>query len=279
MVITLHDLIKSEWGGRGATTKGFLEYLVKRFGYSLVVRLAVSRAAAVFVPSRFVKDKVASKFGIGEDKIHVTYEAGTLLGKGRTASEREVEDVLGRLKVSKPYLLYVGNVYPYKNVGRLLEAVKILNEEMGQKVQLVLVGARDIFRKRLEREILKKDVLKYVTLTGYISDPDLIDLYRQAESYVQPSLSEGFGLTSVEAMSLGTPVVEANASCLPEVAGDAALFFDPLDSHDIARKIAKVLEDGKLRRALSEKGLKRVRRFSWRKMAQETLKVYESISS
>lgn len=278
-IITIHDLIKNEWRGAEATTKGPLEYQIKRLGYSVVIRCAVHQARAIITPSNYVKDRVVGLFKVNPRKIVVTYEAGTLLGKERTGEERKVEDVLGRFKITKPYFLYVGNVYPYKNVGRLLKAIKILNEEMEKSAQLVLVGARDVFRERLEREIVRKDVLKYVTLTGYVSDPDLIDLYREAEAYVQPSLSEGFGLTSVEAMSLGTPVVEAKASCLPEVAGDAALFFDPYDSSDVAEKLAEILGNKRLKSRLSRKGLAQAKKFSWRQMAQQTLKVYETSTS
>lgn len=283
-VVTIHDLIKNEWRGSETTTKGPLECIIKRLGYSIVIRLAICRAKAVTTPSNYVKDRVVELFQVNPEKIMVTYEAGTLLGKERTVAERKVEDVVQKFKITKPYFLYVGNVYLYKNVGRLLEAIKILNEDpsislkVKKPVQLVLVGARDVFRERLEREILKKDVLKYVTLTGYVSDPDLIDLYREAEAYVQPSLSEGFGLTSVEAMSLGTPVVEARASCLPEVAGDAALFFDPYDPKNIAAQLARVLRNKRLKSQLSKKGRARAQGFSWEMMARQTLRVYEEVS-
>ncbi|GMR19256.1 MAG: glycosyltransferase family 1 protein [Patescibacteria group bacterium] len=276
-VITVHDLIKHEYGGGAATTRSYPVHLLKQIGYRLVISRAVKSADAVITPSNFVRDKVAQTFGVSLEKIHVTYEAGTLLGKERTGEEKQVEKVLGKYKISQPYFLYVGNVYPYKNVGRLLDAIKILNEDLGKTAQLVLVGARDVFRQRLEREIVEKGVLKYAVLTGYVTDADLVDLYKGAEAYVQPSLSEGFGLTSVEAMGLGTPVVEADASCLPEIAGDAALYFDPYDPGDIAEKLAKVLDNEKLREKLSQKGLKRAREFSWEKMARETLRVYRAI--
>ena len=316
-VITIHDLIKNEWGGTEATTRGPLEYRVKRLGYNFVIRCAVRRARAIITPSNYVKERVVELFHVASKKVVVTYEAGMLGGKERTAGERKIKDVLGKFRITKPYFLYVGNVYPYKNVGRLLEAIKILNEDpsislrvnpsislrinpstrstltqgrteqsrsatslrVKKPVQLVLVGARDVFRERLKREIVEKDALKYVVLTGYISDPDLVDLYQGAEAYVQPSLSEGFGLTSVEAMSLGTPVVEANASCLPEVAGDAALFFDPYDPKDIAEKLDKVLGNRALRQRLAKRGLARAKKFSWRWMVQQTLKVYEEAVS
>lgn len=278
IVVTVHDLIKHERGGEAATTHSYPIYLLKQVGYRFVISKAIRSAGAVITPSNFVKEKVVKTFRVDPKKIYVTYESGTLSGKERTREEKKVEQVLGKHKISKPYFLYVGNVYPYKNVGRLLDAIKILNEEMGKVAQLVLVGARDVFRERLERKIVQKGVLKYVILTGYVTDADLVDLYREAEAYVQPSLSEGFGLTSVEAMSLGTPVVQSDVSCLPEVAGDAALYFDPYSPKDMAEKLEKVLGNETLRQRLAKKGLARAKQFSWEKMAKQTLKVYGKVA-
>lgn len=285
-VITIHDLIKHDWGSRSATTRAYPIFLVKHLGYRFVTSVAIRRADAIVTPSNYVKKKVAETFRVDPKKITVTYEAGTLTGKERTREEKKVENVLGKLKISKPYFLYVGNVYPYKNVGRLLDAIKILSEEMdpstllrtGEAAQLVLVGARDVFRDRLEREIVQKGVLKYVVLTGYVADADLIDLYREAEAYVHPSLEEGFGLGPVEAMSLGTPVVQADISCLPEVGGDAALYFDPYDPRDIAEKLKTILSNKALRQKLARKGVAQAKKYSWEKMARETLQVYKRVA-
>lgn len=275
-VVTIHDLTKHNWGGSPATTtKPLPIYWFKFAGYKFVTELAVRRSSKVIVPSRYVARAVTNKFGIDSRKITVTYEAGTLAGKGRTEGEQRVENVLARFKITKPYFIYVGNVYPFKNVSRLLDAVKILNRQMGKPVQLVLVGAIDAFWRRLEREVTRKDVLKYVVFTGYVPDVDLVDLYKEAEAHVQPSLSEGFGLTSVEAMSLGTPVVQSNATCLPEIGADATLYFDPYDPKDMAQKLAKVLGNNTLRQRLIKAGLARAKKFSWKKMAQETLTVYQ----
>lgn len=283
IIITIHDLIKHVWSPDSVTSHSLPIYAVKYVGYRLIIKEALRKAAAVLTPSKYVKDKVVEMYKVNPEKITVTYEAGVLDKEEqiRSKKERAVENVVARFRIPSPYFLYVGNVYPHKNVGRLLEAIQILNEKLGKQAHLVLAGARDddsVFRKRLERQILEKDVLKYVTLTGYISDPDLIDLYQGAVAYVQPSLSEGFGLTSVEAMALGTPVVEANASCLPEIGGDAALYFNPLDPSDIAEKLKKILDDQRLRRELVKKGLARAKQLSWARLARETLKVYESVS-
>ena len=277
VIVTIHDLTLLNFGGRDSSNLSLLPYLVKRSGLQLSFWKVISIAAAILTPSQFVKGDLVKTFGLNPKKIFVTYEAGTLAGKGRTAEERKVEDVLGKYQITAPYFIYVGNVYPYKNISRLLGAVKILNEEMGFDARLVLVGKIDRFAERLGQEIVRRGVLRYVLMTGYVPDTDLIDLYRESAAYVHPSLSEGFGLGSVEAMSLGVPVVQSNASCLPEIGGDAALYFDPLNERDMAEKIAEILKNKKLRDKLSEKGPQRVKMFSWEKMAKETLKVYEKV--
>lgn len=275
LVVTIHDLTMLKLAGREASTLSLPVYLLKRLGLQIVLGRSVVRAAAVITPSQFVKDEVAKTFGISAKKIFVTYEAGNLAGRERTAKERQVENVLSRYRITKPYLLYVGAFYPHKNVDRLVEAVKVLNERLGRESQLVLVGRRDAFLDKVVRRALEMGALRYLALTDYVTDADLGDLYREAEALIQPSLSEGFGLSTLEAMSLGVPVVQSHASCLPEIGGEAALYFDPYDPRDMAGKLAKILSNQKLRETLSKKGLARSRMFSWESMARETLKIYK----
>jgi len=277
MVVTIHDLTMLKFGGRETSTLSAPIFLIKRAGLRFILQDAAQRAAAVVTFSQFVKDDIVKTFGIPAKKIFVTYEAGILAGKGRADREREIENVLGKYRITKPYFLYVGAFYPHKNVDRLVEAVKILNEKLKKPTQLVLAGRKDDFLERVVRRALGAGALRYISLTDHVTDADLVDLYREAEAYVQPSLSEGFGLQTVEAMELGVPVVQANASCLPEIGGKAALYFDPLSPQDIAEKLAKVLGNNPLKKKLVAAGLKRAKDFSWEKMARETLKVYEKV--
>jgi glycosyltransferase involved in cell wall biosynthesis len=276
MVVTIHDLTMLKFGGRETSTLPSPIFLAKRAGLRFILQDAVQRAAAVITPSQFVKNDVGKTFGIPAKKIFVTYEAGNLFGKGRVDREREIENVLGKYRITKPYFLYVGAFYPHKNVDRLVEAVKILNEKLKKPAQLVLTGGKDAFLERVVRHALAGGALRYISLTDHVTDADLIDLYLEAEAYVQPSLSEGFGLQTVEAMGLGVPVIQSNASCLPEIAKEAALYFDPNNPQDMAEKMAKLLTSGKLKAKLIQAGLKRSKEFSWERMAKETLKVYES---
>ena len=148
----------------------------------------------------------------------------------------------------KPYILYVGNDYPHKNLKRLNLAFKKVVED-GLDYQLILI-------------------------TEFVSEQELDNLYRNASLFVFPSLSEGFGLPPLEAMARGVPVVSSSATSLPEILGDAAIYFNPLDIDDMAEKIKKALLDEGLRNNLIEKGFEQIKKYSWQKMAEETLKIY-----
>ncbi len=167
------------------------------------------------------------------------------------------------LPLKKPFVVYTGNLYPHKNVPVLIAAVEKL------KLNLAIVCARSVFENRLPKS-------QYVHFLGRLSDADLIALYKQASVFVFPSLIEGFGLPGLEAMAAGLPVVAARASCLPEIYGDAAMFFDPHDSEDLAIKITQVLNDKKLARDLKTKGLAQVKKYSWVKMASQTWQIYQN---
>ena len=111
--------------------------------------------------------------------------------------------------------------------------------------------------------------------TGFITDSQLRWLYENCQAYMFPSLSEGFGLPGLEAMVHGAPVISSSATCLPEIYGNAAQYFNPLDVNDMADSINKVLSDSRLRNYLIERGFKQANKYSWQRMAEETLKIYE----
>ncbi|OGZ33060.1 MAG: hypothetical protein A2V69_03910 [Candidatus Portnoybacteria bacterium RBG_13_40_8] len=151
----------------------------------------------------------------------------------------------------KSYILYVGNDYPHKNLERLKLAFDRLIKENNLDYQLILV-------------------------TKFVSEEELDNLYKNASLFVFPSLSEGFGLPSLEAMARGVPVVSSNSTCLPEILCEAAIYFNPLDINDIYEKIKKVLTDKDLQKNLREKGYRQIKRYDWRNMAKETLKIYNN---
>ncbi|MEK7537348.1 MAG: glycosyltransferase family 1 protein, partial [Patescibacteria group bacterium] len=178
--------------------------------------------------------------------------------------------------VRRPYLLHVGNTYPHKNLERLIAAVELTNRRR-LDFQLVLVGKDDYFARRLRVEVQQR-ALRNVLFFGFASDQELAALYQHAQAYIFPSLSEGFGLPGLEAMQAGTPVFAARASCLPEVFADAAAYFDPLEPTAIAQSIERALRDTLLRQRLITAGRRRLTYFSWRRLAEQTLALYEKSS-
>jgi glycosyltransferase involved in cell wall biosynthesis len=144
-------------------------------------------------------------------------------------------------------------------------------------LSLVVVCARNVFYERFKKKLKQMKAERFVNLVGFVPDRQLAVLYSQAKAFVFPSLMEGFGLPGLEAMACGCPVAASNSSCLPEVYGRAALYFDPLDVEDMTNKILKVTRNTSTRNKLVKRGFKQVKKYSWRKMARETLVVYRSV--
>ena len=191
----------------------------------------------------------------------------------------KIEKILEKYSIKKPFVVYTGSLYPHKNVESLVQAVKCFNDlnHDNKKLTLVIVCARNIFYDRFLEKVKKLKAQDLVNLVGFVPDEEIGSLYSQAEAFVFPSFWEGFGLPGLEAMGLGLPVLAARASCLPEVYGEAALYFDPHQTTDLVKKIKKIKEDKKLREELIKKGLAQVKKYSWGKTAKETLKVYQSL--
>ena len=265
LVITLHDLIKHFSTGKDTTTHSPAIYWIKHWAYRLIVRVNLTKAVSVIVPSNFWRDYLVDKLHIPADKVHVTYEA---VDKKFTLDKKlKPQKVLSQYGLEKPFLIYTGNLYPHKNVPFLIEAVNRFNQTHKHQITLAIVCSRQVFKDAISPS-------RYVKLLGYVPDNDLSVLYTQALALVQPSLMEGFGLTGLEAMQLDLPVLSANASCLPEAYGDAALYFDPYKVSDLIEKLNLIVTQPEVLRDLVKKGRQRRKLFSWYKTAKQTLAVY-----
>jgi glycosyltransferase involved in cell wall biosynthesis len=279
-VVTIHDLILRHWPTRRASTLDPVRYWLKNLAYKIVIWLAIKRAKRIIVPSNYVKNDILKSFGAKEEKIVVTYEGAPekTFKFNPTAGGQNSKSILDKFKINKPYLLYVGNAYPHKNLENLIEAFKILIERHKQDMQLVLVGEEDYFYKRLKEEadcmFYNFKVSNQIIFTGFIDDKSLNNLYREARLYIFPSLCEGFGLPPLEAMAQGIPVISSDNTCLPEVLGNAAIYFDATNPQDIAEKINKVLNDKSLAEKLKVAGYEQIKKYSWQIMGEETLKIY-----
>jgi len=269
-VVTIHDLIKHEFRGKSTTTTAQILYWPKYFFYRLLTALVLKRARVVLTPSRWWKERLTKKYRVKGEKIIVTYEGANEF-RSLSFDKNKATVLFKKLKVKKSYLIYVGNLYPHKNIERLVKAVDKLNTEFN--LQLVIVGSRDIFFDRFKRKISKYS--DFVNLVGFQGNEELFYLYHQAEALVFPSLLEGFGLPGLEAMAVGTPVIAADNSCLPEIYGSAAIYFNPLSVEDMAQKIRELLKDKQKARELIKAGQNQLKKYNWTETARKTFSGYE----
>lgn len=276
-VVTIHDLIKHYFTGKETTTRRGWLYWLKNFGYRIQVNHALNNSALIFVPSIYWQNRLSEDFEIEKNKILVTPEAVDPAYLKKTKfknSRKKLTHYNGqpKYKLEKPYLIYTGSVYPHKNINLVFEALKKL-----PKMQLGIACSRNVFTKRVEDQADQLGLGNQVKFLGFVPDDQLINLYHQALCLVQPSLMEGFGLTGLEAMAAGCPVIAANATCLPEVYGQGAMYFDPHDAKSLVKVINDLYENPSLRSKLIVKGRKQVKKYSWQETANLTLEGYMKV--
>jgi len=293
-VVTIHDLILLGFPTRRATTLGPWKYKIKEAGYRIVISQAIKGSQKIITVSNYTKEELIKYFKVTPSKIIVTYEGHDILSSrdknsnfqrlGSIISDKKQNEAKNKVLfkkygIIKPYLLYVGNAYPHKNLEGLLYAFKEFKEKKKSDSQLVLVGKEDYFFERLKKEAENMGLIKEgdVIFTGFITDEELDCLYKGALLYIFPSFYEGFGLPPLEAMTRGIPVVSSYATCLKEVLGEAAYYFNPYKKEDMIKAIEKVIENRQLREKLVRKGLEQVKKFSWKKMARETIEIYKEV--
>jgi glycosyltransferase involved in cell wall biosynthesis len=277
LLLTIHDLIKHDSTGPDTTTRNQWLYQLKHFGYLTLTNLIAKRADHILVPTNFVKEDVAKRLHVPPEKITVTYEASSGTIKEEVLSEKEKIDLFNKYHLSQPFVVYIGSVYPHKNVDILVSAIEKHNQNKEVDLELALICSRSVFWERLNQKITKNNLQNVIKLLGFVDDADVSKIYSQALAMVHPSKMEGFGLTGLEAMSVGLPVISSNASCLPEVYGDAALYFNPNDVNDLVSCLESFIKDQGLRESMATKGYLQARKYSWKKMAGETLAVYKNL--
>ncbi len=275
-VVTIHDLVISRFPTQRATTLAPWLYKIKQLAYKIVIRNAAKSSKKIITVSQYSKKDIIDYFKVPEDKVVVTYESADKHAE-KEYTPAEEDEILKEYRIKKPYLLYVGNAYPHKNLEVLVKVVKELKKEDKMDWQLVLVGKEDYFYKRVKQLVWSQDVEDKIIFPGFVSDEHLPVLFKKSEVYIFPSKYEGFGLPPLEAMLYGAPVLAAKASCLPEILGDGALYFDPDDVYGIIKQINKLLDSPETRSDLIVKGKEQLSKYSWQKMAKETLEIYKSL--
>ena len=229
---------------------------------------SVKRSSRVVTISEFSKREIVELLGVPEDKIRVVPSAPNI-----SEDMAEIKDVRAKFQIEGPYILYVGNLEPRKNLVRLLEAFARLKSERTVPHRLVLAGGRGWNNEDFDRALAASPYRDDIVLTGYVSTAEKNALYRFADVFVFPSLYEGFGIPPLEAMHWGCPVVAADAASLPEVVGDAAVLVDPLDPAAIAERLRRVLEDREYANRLRDAGLRQAEKYTWDDSARRLLAV------
>ena len=265
-VLTVHDLIFRHLPVHHKP--------LNRWYLNLALPLYCRRAAHIIAISEHTRRDLIATYGLDPEKITVIYEAAA--PRFRPQSPQTVAAVRSRYSLPDRYLIFIGTIEPRKNLTRLLTAFETLHAE-GLTDGLVIVGRRgwlyDGFFARLEESPAREAVI----LPGYTPDEDLPAVCTGAQALALPSLYEGFGLPVLEAMACGTPVVASNASSIPEIGGDAALYFDPTDEEAIIETIRNLLRETDTQDEMRMKGLAQAARFSWQRAAVETEAVYGAV--
>lgn len=246
-IVTIHG-IEYEW-------LPAYENWLQRWYLPLSTQYAVNRAQKIIAVSKFTRDQLIERLGADPKKISVVYE-----GTNYIEPERYI-------KIGERYILFIGTIQPRKNLVRLIQAFCKLKTE---NCKLLLAGKLGWNYQEVVDEAKKN---KNVIITGFVTDEKRNELLKNALAYVQPSITEGFGLPVLEAMNAGVPVVSSRGGALAEIVGDAGLIFDPLNIEEIRQKLEQIIQNKKLRTDLIAKGKARVKKFSWKTAAKQTYSI------
>jgi len=244
-----------------------------------VLNMMASKADKIIAVSNSIKEDVQKHFKIKDEKIKVIYS-----GLDKRFFEEQAanaQKILSKFGIEKKYILFLGTLEPSKNITRLLEAFKKFKENY-QKAnskfdyQLVIAGKRGWLSEEYRQMVKDFGLVKDVVFTGYVVGDELVPLFKGAQFFVMPSLYEGFGMTVLEALATGTPSIISKVSSMPEIAGDAVYYVNPMDTSEIAGAMLKFATDENFRLSFIAKGLAQAQKFDWDKAARETLEVYKS---
>jgi glycosyltransferase involved in cell wall biosynthesis len=246
----------------------WLVFEIKQLVYKLTIGIMIRLCKIIITPTDFTTEDIKKTLHIPAKKITRIYLAADKI----TESPAEYKQL-----ANKQFIMYVGQSSPYKNIPRLIEAHQILLAEH-PSLYLAISGKKDRFTELYEETVRSKGY-KQVIFTGFVEESELRWMYEHAAAYIVPSTMEGFGLPGLEAMNYGVPVVSSNATCLPETYGDSVIYFDPLQTQEMADAIGRVLDDPQLRAKLIAAGTQQLKKYSWAKMTKEVHAVYMRLLS
>ena len=269
-VVTIHDCIHLM----------FPQYLPSRLAYVYAkgsMWSASRKANKILTVSEASKRDILRFFDVPSEKVVVIHNAIDERFLAPADPER-MDMARQRYQLDHPFVLYVGNIKPHKNIGRLIDAFSRARRQCPDDLKLVIIGDEISKYPALRQSVHKHKLDKHVRFLGIQPMETLAAFYRLARVFVFPSLYEGFGLPPLEAMACGAPVVTSNVSSLPEVAGGAALLVDPYDADAIAHGIVQAVNDEALRADLIRRGRERARSFSWTQSVRMIHQIYMDVA-
>ena len=291
-VTTIHDLTPYYFPGHKMSS------WLRRKSFRLVFSTAVKKSSRVIAVSEYTKKDMIkiflnilpeiplapfSKGGTITDRIKVIYEGvdeqfQVIKDYGKINVEtRLIASLRKKYKITKPFIFYTGVWRNHKNLVGLIKAFDLIVNKYKINYQLVLGGKEDSYYPEVRQTWEKLNLGNQIVKTGFINQEELSLFYNMADIFVIPSFREGFGLIGLEAMACGTPVVSSNKTSLPEILRDAAIYFNPADHEEMAKKIVQVIQNENLKNNLVQKGFQQIEKYNWKKMAEKTLGMYEEV--
>ena len=275
LVVTLHDIIYMEslnFLNKGGTLYQKFGNLYRR----LIVPRVVKKCKKLITVSHFEKNRIAEFFDQKNGKLQAVYNG---VGKHFTKieDEKELLRVKNKYNLPKKFIFFLGNTDPKKNTVGVLKAYSKYLKISDEKIPLVML---DFGKKALNDFLIEAgatDIIDNIKLTGYIENTDLPAIYSQCSLFLYPSLRESFGIPLLEAMACGAPVITSNTSSMPEISGGAASIINPFKSDEITYAIVEIFDNHTYRNQLIEKGFKQAKKFSWKAMATDVLKIYNEV--
>jgi len=269
LIATIHDLTH-------LLNRAYSHSLRSWFYARPMLKFVASRADHILTVSNYSRKHIIERLNVDPSKV-TTVHCGVGAQFRPLCRETARADISATLQVSGPYLLFVGNLKPHKNVGTLLQAFRDLMNR-GMDHHLIVVGDDRLGRPAILQQIQDLALSERVKVFASVDPHSLVNLYVAADALVLPSFDEGFGLPVIEAMSCGTPVICSRAASLPEIGGDAAEYFDPRSRDELVAAIRRLLDSKDLRLQMRENGLSRAKQFTWEASAMQHYQAYARLS-
>lgn len=247
------------------------------FFLKLLIPISLKRADKIIGVSKFTHDEVIKYYNVKPEKVTWVHNAVSEGFLKQEVSAEIIEKIKNKYSLPEKYILYLGTLQPRKNIVTLLEAYNLEQKKLGDMKLVIAGGKGHNFDRNIEKFIKKYKMGKNVIMPGYIPEEDKAVLIKSAVIFVFPSLYEGFGIPILEAMAAGTPVIASNIAPHKEIAGDAALFFNPNISGELAQHVTELAKSQVLREKLIAEGLRQAQKFSWEKTAGKMVEIFESM--